>query len=136
MADRGIAGTIEPVAGAQELTSFEEVLEVVRGLIGKLVEGTVFLLGDEDGYGAAHVGGILQALTERRGGHWELSWTPEHSDPSEITITLWPDGFQRAMLTFTGESGDSVTDVVEETGHNAFLKIWSDRAIVDLIVYI
>lgn len=124
------------MAGAEKLTSFAEVLEVIRGLTGRLVEGTVFLPDDEDGYGMAHVGGTLHALTERPGGRWELSWTFDNSSPSDITVTLRPERFQRAELTFTGESEDAVTDIVDETGHNAFLKIWSEGAIVDLIVYI
>jgi hypothetical protein len=128
--------SIAGVGEAAELGTFDEVLEVLRGLTGKLVEATVFLPGDENGYGVAHVGGPLHSLTERRGGRWELAWTPEGAHPSDITVTLWPGRFQRAELTFTGEAEDSAADVVEETGHNAFLKIWSAGAIVDVIVYV
>ncbi len=124
------------MSGTEELARFTEVLELLRGLIGKLVEATLFLPGDENGHGVTHVGGTLHTLTERQGGRWEMSWRPGDNDLDDVTITLRSERFQRAELTFTGESEDSVTDVVEETGHNAFLKIWSDGAIIDLIVYI
>ena len=67
-------------------------------------EASVFLPGDEDGYAAANIGGVLHELTERRGGRWELSWRPDRDDhPGDVSITLWPTRFRQAELT-TGQA--------------------------------
>lgn len=121
---------------ASDLTDFDEVLEVVRGLRGKLVEASVFVPEDDGKCPVVHVGGILQSVEMTREDRWLLLWTPERGNPSEVFVALSSNRFQKAELTFTGEEGDSFTDDVKVTGHNAFLKIWLDSAIVDLIVYI
>ncbi len=99
------------VAEPRDLTGFDEVLEILRGLPGKLVEATVFLPEDDGGYGVAHVGGVLHSLTERQAGRWGLAWTPDDVAPSDIGITLWSERFLRAELTFIGEENDAAGEI-------------------------
>lgn len=120
----------------QVITKFSELLELLSGLRYKLVEASLFLPQDEDGYPVSSLFGTVRELTERSLGRWELSWQIEASTNPESSITLWKDRFLLAELSFTGEDDDRIDETAEPRGHNAFVKIRSEGFIIDLVVYI
>jgi len=61
------------------------------------------------------------------------------TSPIESTVTLWSSRFRTAEIAFTDEVEapiDDAHDVGAVHGQNAFLKIYLDDLIIDLIVYI
>jgi hypothetical protein len=127
-----VAGVTE----SQRITEFDELLQLLRGLIGRMVEPSVFLPQDEDGFSVMHFSGILKSVEERDGGRWHLEWEYDKAArPCEPAITIWRDRFLEALLDFSGDVEDGFEDVDESRGHNTFLKIRSKGFTLDLISY-
>ena len=124
------------MTGTQHITDFDEVLQLLRGLVGRIVEPSVFLPQDDGGFSVMRFSGTLKAIDQRGDDRWHLEWDYDRQAlPCEPAITLWRDRFLEAELDFTGAVEDGFEEIDETRGHNTFLKIRSKGFIVDLISY-
>lgn len=124
------------MTGTQHIADFDEVLQLLRGFVGRIVEPSVFLPQDEGGFSVTRFSGTLERVDDRDGGRYHLQWTYDRRAlPSEPAVTLWRDRFLGAELNFTGEVEDGLEDIDETRGHNTFLKIRCKGFVLDLISY-
>src|SRR5918993_5072311 len=112
------------MTGTQHIADFNEVLQLLRGLVGRIVEPSVFLPQDEGGFSVMRFSGTLEKIDERDDGRYHLEWAYEKGAlPCEPAVTLWRDRFLEADLDFTGAVEDGFEEIDEMRGHNTFLKI-------------
>ena len=126
------------MTGPQRITNFSEVLDILNGVIGQVVDASVFLPHDEGGFPVASFSGVVEQLAEGTltADRWKLTWRRDaETEPFAPSITLWPDRFVEAELSFTGEAEDGFEEIDESIGHNAFIKIRFEDVVVDLTVY-
>ncbi len=124
----------------QDVTEFDELINLVRGMRGQLVEAGVYLPWDEGRYPVAHFAGTLREVEHQKRTNrprWVLTWAedkqPEMLQPQ---LALWERRFVRAELSFTGDADEDLAEMGEGRGHNIFLKIYSEGWIVDLTGYV
>jgi hypothetical protein len=126
------------VTGPQRNTSFSDVLDILKGLIGQVVDASVFLPHDDGGFPVASFSGVIEELAEvtLTADRWKLMWRRDtETEPFAPSITLWPDGFLEAELSSSGEAEDGFEEIDESIGHNAFIKIQFEDVVADLTVY-
>jgi hypothetical protein len=123
----------------QDVTEFGELIDMLRGMRGQIVDAAIFLPWDDGGFPIAQVSGTLREVEyqERLQPRWVLSWVENgegrlHSPE----VAIWERRFLRAELSFTGDADEGVAEIDESRGHNIFLKIYSEGWIVDLISYV
>ena len=118
----------------QEVTSFDELIALLRGMCGHTVEANIFMPWDDEGFSVAGFSGTLGAVESRDASpRWVLSWIEDETMPQDRQAALWQRRFVRAVLSFTGEAEDGVEDV--DGGQCIFLKVYSEGWILDLIGY-
>jgi hypothetical protein len=129
------------VAEEQEIMDFEELVKLIQGMRGHIVEASILLPWEA---GVARFSGRLRdvASTDRREGQcWVLTWDDSGDwQPVPSAVVLWERRFIRGELSFTGSvddgRGEDRLEVDETQGHNIFLKVYSEGWNVDLISYV
>jgi hypothetical protein len=126
------------MSSAQKVTSFEEVIHLVRGMCGQMVEAGLFLPDRQ--FSLMRFSGVLVAVEfaeKSRSPRWVLSWAEEgQPKPSHPEAAIWEELFHHAELSFTGEAEDGLEDIDETVGQNIFLEIHSNGLILDLTGYV
>lgn len=125
---------------SQEVTEFGELINLVRGMRGQMVEAGIFLPWDDGGFPVAQFSGTLREVEHQKRSHqprWVLRWVEDgEGKPQYPEVAIWERRFLRADLSFTGDVDDGLADIDEKRGHNIFLKIYSEGWIVDLTSYV
>jgi hypothetical protein len=125
---------------AQEVTEFDELLDLLRGMRGQMVEAMVFLPWDDAQFPVTLFSGTIEEVTHRetpRDSHWIVSWVKDgEGKPRYPEIVLWERRFIRAELSFTGDADEGLAMLDEPQGQNTFLKIDSEGWILDLTSYV
>jgi hypothetical protein len=132
------------VTGDQEVESFDELVRLIRGMRGHIVDASVFLPWEDGGWPVAMFSGRLHEIEvkeDTRSPRLVLSWTMDgEAKPHAPEVAFWERRFVRAELSFTGSVDDGRyedgLEVDETHGHNIFLKVYSEGWIVDLISYV
>jgi hypothetical protein len=125
---------------AQDVAEFAELIDMVRGMRGQMVEAAIFLPWDDGGFPVAHFSGTLREVESQEKSHqprWVLSWAEDgEGKPHYPEVAIWERRFLHAELSFTGDADEGLAEIDEPRGHNIFLKIYSEGWIVDLISYV
>ena len=125
---------------AHDVTDFSELIDMLRGMRGQMVEAMLFLPWDDAQFPIAAFSGPLQEVEFRqqsRDPRWVLSWIKDgEGKPHYPEVGIWERRFIRAELAFTGDPEEGLTEVDETRGHNIFLKIYSEGWILDLTSYV
>jgi hypothetical protein len=123
----------------QDVTEFGELIDMLRGMRGQIVDAAIFLPWDDGGFPVAQFSGTLREVEyqERFQPRWVLRWVENgegrlHSPE----VAIWESRFLRAELSFTGDADEGLAEIDKPRGHNVFLKIYSEGWIVDLISYV
>ena len=123
--------------GGQTVTDFNELIGMLRGMRGQMVEAGIFLPWDDSRYAVGSFSGVVQEVrfeAQSPDPRWVLSWTTGTALPRDVAI--WERRFIRAELGFTGDADESLATIDEPSGQNIFLKIYSEGWILDLIGYV
>jgi hypothetical protein len=128
------------MTSAQRVTSFQELVDMLRGMRGQMVEAGLFLPEDGGQFPLMTFSGRLRGVEfaeESSSPRWVLSWS-EDGDPKPVhsKAALWEEPFHHAELSFTGAVEDGLEGIDETVGHNIFLKIHSEGWILDLTSYV
>lgn len=125
---------------AHDVTDFSELVDMLRGMRGQMVEAMLFLPWDDGQFSIAAFSGTLQEVEFRqqsRDPRWVLSWTKGgEGKPHYPEVGIWERRFIRAELEFTGDPDEGLAEIDETRGHNIFLKIYSEGWILDLTSYV
>jgi hypothetical protein len=125
---------------AQNVTEFSELIGLLRGMRGHMLEAMIFLPQDDAQFPIAAFSGTLQDVEfsqQSRDPRWVLSWIKDgEGKPHYPELGIWEGRFIRAELQFTGDPNEGLTEIDETRGHNIFLKIYSDGWILDLTSYV
>lgn len=128
------------MAEEQEVTEFSELVGMLRGMRGHMVEAMVFLPWDDARFPVAAFSGTLHEVEfkeESRDPRWVLSWIKNgEGKPHYPEVGIWERRFIRAELEFTGDPDEGLAEIDETRGHNIFLKIYSEGWILDLTSYV
>jgi hypothetical protein len=125
-----------------DVTEFSELLDMLRGMRGQMVEATIFLPWDDGRFPIAAFSGTLsevEFMEHSRSPRWVLSWIRDgEPKPREAEVGIWERRFIRAELEFTGDPDEGLAEIDEKAprGHNIFLKIYSEGWILDLTGYV
>jgi hypothetical protein len=123
-----------------EVNDFSELIEMVRGMRGQMVEATLFLPWDDGQFSIAAFSGTLREVELRRqlrDPRWVLSWVEDgEGKPRYPQVGIWERRFIRAELEFTGDPDEGLAELDETHGQNIFLKIYSEGWILDLTGYV
>jgi hypothetical protein len=125
---------------ARDVNDFGELIDMLRGMRGQIVEAMLFLPWDDAQFPIAAFSGTLQEVEIRQKSHdprWVLSWIKDgEGKPHYPEVGIWERRFIRAELAFTGDPDNGLAEVDETRGHNIFLKIYSEGWILDLTSYV
>jgi hypothetical protein len=128
------------VGDEHDINKFSELIEMLRGMRGQMVEAMIFLPWDDRRFPVAAFSGTLHDVDYREGSHdprWVLSWIREgEARPQYPEVAVWERRFVRAALAFTGNPDEGLSEIDETRGHNIFLKIYSEGWILDLTSYV
>lgn len=132
--------SIASMADAHDVTDFRELIDMVRGMRGQMVEAMVFLPWDDAQLPIAAFSGTLREVELRensRDPRWILSWVEDgESKPHYPEVAIWERRFIRAELEFTGDPDEGLSNIDEARGHNIFLKVYAEGWILDLTGYV
>lgn len=132
--------TIGSMGGAHDVNDFGELIDMLRGMRGSMVEAMIFLPWDDAQFPIAAFSGTLQEVEFRqqsRDPRWVLSWIKDGEErPHFPEVGIWERRFIRAELEFTGDPDEGLAEVDETRGHNIFLKVYSEGWILDLTSYV
>jgi hypothetical protein len=123
--------------GDQTVTNFNELVGMLRGMRGQMVEAGIFLPLDDSRYAVGSFSGLVQEVRfeeQSLDPRWVVSWAIGTELPREVAI--WERRFIRAELAFTGDADESLATIAGPGGQNIFLKIYSEGWILDLISYV
>lgn len=124
----------------QNVTDFSELIDMLRGMRGHMVEARIFLPWDDAQFPIAAFSGRLHKVEFRqqsRGPRWVLSWIKDGAGkPHHPEVGIWERRFIRAELEFTGDPDEGLAEIDETRGQNIFLKIYSEGWILDLTSYV
>ena len=125
---------------AHDVNDFSELIDMLRGMRGQMVEAMLFLPWDDAQFPIAAFSGTLREVEFRqqsRDPRWVLSWIKDgEGKPHYPEVGIWERRFIRAELAFTGDPDEGLAEVDETRGHNIFLKIYSEGWILDLTSYV
>jgi hypothetical protein len=111
---------------AQDVTEFGELIDILRGMRGQLVEAAIFLPWDDGGFPVAQFSGTLREVEYQEKSHqprWVLSWVEDgEGKPHYPEVAIWERRFLRAELSFTGD------------GHSVRLRPVNDPSQIDIEV--
>ncbi len=119
----------------QHIGDFDEALTMLLGLVGRIVEASLFLPWDEGGHWMMNFSGTLEKIELPDDERCRLKWQRDDNLPTEPSVTIWRRRFVEAELDFTGSAEDSFEEIDPTQGHNTFLKIRCEGFVVDLISY-
>jgi hypothetical protein len=124
----------------QGVNTFSELIDMLRGMRGQMVEAMIFLPWDDRRFPVGRFSGTLDEVEYREGSldpRWVLSWTKDRAlQPCDTEVAVWERRFVRAELAFTGDPDEGLAEIDESRGHNIFLKIYSEGWILDLMSYV
>jgi hypothetical protein len=128
------------VGEGPHVIEFSEVIDMLRGMRGHVVEAMIFLPWDDAQFPIAAFSGTLHEVEFRqqsRDPRWVLSWVKDgEGKPRHPEVGIWERRFIRADLEFTGDPDEGLAEIDETHGHNIFLKIYSEGWILDLTSYV
>lgn len=131
---------IDSMSEGHEVDDFGELVDLLRGMRGHMVEATVFLPWDDGKFPVAAFSGTLQDVEFREGSQdprWVLSWAQDgDAKPRYPEVGIWDRRFIHAELEFTGDPDEGLAEVDETRGHNIFLKVYSEGWTLDLTSYV
>lgn len=124
---------------------FEELIEVLHGLPGRMVYASIEIPDSDDStIIISSFSGIVEKI--HRGGninlseHWYVWWTKDGDPkPDGGTIVLHEDGFEFARVKGTGISFEDVLeqgDSIEDTMGEWTVQIRQFGISIDLLVYV
>jgi len=123
-----------------EVDDFNELVDMLRGMRGRMVEATLFLPWDDGRSAIASFSGTLKEVKFREDSidpRWVLIWMEDgESKPLFPEVAIWERRFIRAALEFTGDPDEGLAAIDETRGHNIFLKIYSEGWILELTGYV
>lgn len=123
-----------------DVDEFSELIDLLRGMRGHMVEAMIFLPWDDAKYSVAAFSGTLHEVEFREESYdprWVLSWIKEgEGKPQYPQVAVWERRFIRAELEFTGHPDDGIAEIDDSRGHNIFLKIYCEGWILDLTSYV
>ena len=129
-----------PVGEGHNVTDFSQLIDMLRGMRGHMVEAMIFLPWDDTRFPVAAFSGILREVEFRqqsRDPRWVLSWTDDgEGKPHYPEVAIWERRFIRAELEFTGDPDEGLAEIDAARGQNIFLKIYSEGWILDLTSYV
>jgi hypothetical protein len=128
------------MAEEQDVGSFDELIHLLRGMRGHMVEASVFLPWDDEKFSIVSFSGTLREVEfweDSRSPRWVLSWVKDgEGKPQYPEVAIWERRFVRGELSFTGDPDEGLAEIDETRGHNIFLKIYSEGWILDLVSYV